>query len=247
MLSRQQSTAAQLLKSERTHTSAEQAGTNDNSLRKRLLATVAFAGKGGSGKSTACINLAVAAQRAGFQVKIIDADLQKSTLAWRKAGGRSDITVVSCQPEQISAAIDAAKRDGTEILFIDMPPDLRQVLRVAHFANLVILPTRPMFFDVAVTRKLADLLTASRKPYGVIINGAPPFRNGQAAPSVRSTREAFSRFEKRLWAGQITHRLAIPYATMRGLAVFEDEPESPAAIEFIGLWRTIVNTLNLRR
>jgi Mrp family chromosome partitioning ATPase len=39
-----------------------------------LLATVAFIGKGGSGKSTTGLNVAVIARTAGFKVGVIDAD-----------------------------------------------------------------------------------------------------------------------------------------------------------------------------
>lgn len=211
--------------------------------REHLLASVAVLGKGGSGRSTICTNLAAIAQRDGYQVKIIDAGLQKSALAWQIVRGRNDISVQCCQVREIRSAIKAASQDGTEILLVDMPPDLAHAREVARLVNLVLITGRPLFFDVAVISRLIRELTPSKAHIGVIINDAPGKRGKADARAVRETRQVLAHVSDALWSGQITHRLAVPFAGMRGLAAFEVKPTSPAASEYNHLWQVIAQTL----
>ncbi|MGO3933701.1 hypothetical protein NP284_35965 [Rhodopseudomonas pseudopalustris] len=211
--------------------------------RKRLLASVAVLGKGGSGRSTICTNLAAIAQRDGYQVKIIDAGLQKSALAWQMVRGRNDISIQCCQVREIRSAIKAASQDGTEILLIDMPPDPVHARKVAQLVNLVLIAGRPLFFDVDVISRLIPQLIPSKARIGVVINDAPGKRGNADARAVREMRQVLAHVSGALWSGQITHRLAVPFAGMRGLAAFEVKPTSPAASEYNHLWQVIAQTL----
>ncbi|UPJ72032.1 hypothetical protein [Bradyrhizobium sp. 187] len=49
----------------------------------------------------------------------------------------------------------------------------------------------------------------------------------------------------RLWRRQITNRVTVPYATVRGATVVETEPEGLAAQEFGSLWNAVRNDLKL--
>jgi chromosome partitioning protein len=210
---------------------------------KRLLATVAIVGKGGGGKTSICTNLATIAQGNGYRVKIVDAGLQKSALAWQMIRGRNDISVECCQFSKLRTAIEAASHDGTEVLLIDMPPGLAPARAAARLANLVLIAGRPLFFDVAVVNELSHLLTTSKVLFGVVINDAPRRRGKQDARAVRETRQVLAHIGDALWSGQITHRLAVPFAGMRGMAAFEVKPTSPAASEYNHLWQVIAQTL----
>jgi chromosome partitioning protein len=221
------------------------AGHSAGSRKATLLATVAFVGKGGGGKSTMSTGLAVTARRAGLRVAIIDADPQQSSFVWKCVRGRGDIPVCRCSPEALNDAIEAARRAGIELLFIDTAADLRHVPGVARHADLVIIPMRPTLFDLRVTRALIPLLTSVGARYAVVLNAAPPVRENADSPMVRQARDALADIAPRLWRRQITNRVSIPNATVRGAGVIETEPAGPAAHEFRFLWNAVRNALKL--
>lgn len=207
--------------------------------QRRLLASVAFMGKGGSGKSTTCNNIAVVAASAGLRVAIVDADPQQSAFAWRGRRGTNDIAVARYRLEHLEDATERARLAGIDVLLIDMPPDLRRSVAAAHYADLVLVPMRPTLFDAVVTSGIIAKLSSARIPHGVLINAAPTKRVGCEAPMVREARQAFADVERRLWKGQITHRLEVPRATVRGEGILETEPAGSASDEYRLLWSSI--------
>jgi chromosome partitioning protein len=222
-------------------------GSNTAASRKApLLATVACVGKGGSGKSTLSTNLSAIGLAAGFKVGIIDADPQQSSFVWKSVRGRKDIPVCRCSPDALESGVEAARRAGIELVFIDMPPDLRHVPGVARHADLVLIPMRPTLFDLKVTRSLIPILDSAGCSYAVILNAAPPTRDLGESPMAREAREALADVGPRLWRRQITNRVTVPYATVRGAGVVETEPAGHAAYEYRALWNAVRNTLKLK-
>jgi chromosome partitioning protein len=246
-LQRQQGPCGGLVGSQAPALAASACGRLLAESKLSLLGTVACVGKGGAGKSSMNINLAVTAQKAGLRVGIIDADPQKSIFEWRLMRGDSDIPVHRCSPDRLPEAVDAAKRSGVQLLFIDMPPDSRYALAAARCSDLVLIPMRPTLFDLKVTQGLIQLLQSARADYAVVINAAPPLRREGDSPMVRETRDALAEIGARLWRRQITHRLAVPYAVIGGAGVIETEPDGFAAREYGALWRTVFKTLKLER
>jgi chromosome partitioning protein len=213
--------------------------------RRSRFASVAVIGKGGAGKSSLATCLAVFASQVGLKAAIIDADPQGSAVAWRRRRSPGDIAVRACCVEDIGRTVDLARKCGVEVLFIDMPPGLRQALDVVGVCDLALIPMRPTLFDAEVTLNLVPLLKSSRRRYGVVINAAPPPRDGLESPMVREAREALCDIGRHLWAKQITHRLAIPYAAMRGIGVSEAHAAPQATAEFEALWQSICATLKI--
>jgi len=205
--------------------------------------TIAFPGKGGSGKTTTTSNLAVVACRQGLRVGLIDLDPQGSLRDWRRARGAADIPARSCRAEQLQDMLVHGERARLDWLLIDMPPAFgAHTLSIVNAVDFVLLPMRPTILDLGVTRRWIDLLRSAARPFGVLINAAPPRRQGEDAPAVRDARAALRSIGSPLWQRQITNRLVIPYSAIGGRGVAETEPAGPAAAEYSALWRSIAHT-----
>ena len=93
------------------------------------------------------------------------------------------------------ACMAPAKRDGYEWVLIDTPPSLSAVVDDAiKNATLVIIPARPGVFDVNAVQETIQTCRSARKPYAVVINGAPAERDGAESRIVAIAREALAKF-----------------------------------------------------
>ena len=129
--------------------------------------------KGGSGKSTLAAHLAAHVHKSTKPCLLIDADPQGSLTLWHKLRGTNEPPIKTAV-NSVSGIVAAAKRDGIEWVFIDTPPNLSAVVDDAiKNATMVIIPARPGVFDVNAVQETIQTCRAGRKPYAVVINGAP--------------------------------------------------------------------------
>jgi signal recognition particle GTPase len=82
--------------------------------------------KGGSGKTTTTIHLAVCAQLAGETVAIVDCDPQGSALAWASAREAAEPIVAGAEPRDIAKALAKARSAGCSTIVVDTQPRGRQ-------------------------------------------------------------------------------------------------------------------------
>jgi chromosome partitioning protein len=68
--------------------------------------------KGGAGKTTLAINLAVAAEQAALATIVLDLDPQASAMGWRDSRTAETPAVVSIVPARLPASLQAAKQGG---------------------------------------------------------------------------------------------------------------------------------------
>jgi chromosome partitioning protein len=81
--------------------------------------TISLVGqKGGSGKTTAVLGLAVAAARAGHAVAVIDLAPHATAANW-KDRKEENPAVVSAQASCLRQTLDAAESTGVDYAFID--------------------------------------------------------------------------------------------------------------------------------
>ena len=182
--------------------------------------------KGGAGKTTIAVHLAVAASAAGLRVAVVDLDPQTSARRWGDKRGREP-EVIGDHAERLPQLLAAAEANGADLVVVDTAPNAdRASLTAARAADLILIPCRPAAFDldaIAATRELADI--ARKVPY-IVLSAAPPrsglvaeARNGltaegaQVAPVVMHSRVAFS------------------HAVIDGRTATEYEPRGKAAAE----------------
>ena len=134
----------------------------------------------------------------------------------------------------------AAKRDGIEWVFIDTAPNMSaSVTEAIRAATLLVVPCRPGVFDLEAARETVDFARQMRKPYAVVINGAPPRRQDTESPMVTHARETLLGLNIPVWGGQITQRANFTLALAEGEGAKEYEADSVAAAEIGRLWGAI--------
>src|ERR1700740_1664195 len=203
--------------------------------------------KGGTGKSTLAAHLAAQVHKPCRPVLLADADPQGSLTLWHKLRGSNEPPIKSAV-NSVSGIVSAAKRDGIEWVLIDTPPNLSAVVDDAiKNATIVIIPARPGVFDVNAVQETIQMCRAGRKPYAVVINGAPARRDEAESPIVTIAREALAKFRAPVGGGQITNRADLLMALGQGEGVREYFAEGRAAAEIGRLWAAIERSVRAIR
>jgi chromosome partitioning protein len=148
-----------------------------------------IAQKGGTGKTTLALSLAVAAVQRGRTVAVIDLDPQASAANWADRRVLDAPAVVSAHVPRLQNVIDTARQNGVDLIFIDTPGKSEQAaLAAAKIADLVLIPCRPQIHDIetlTATKEIIDL--AGGRPAFVVLNAVPPQgrRHEEAQAAIR--------------------------------------------------------------
>src|ERR1700684_775509 len=162
--------------------------------------------KGGSGKSTLAAHLTAHVHKSTKPCLLVDADPQGSLTLWHKLRGTNEPRIKTAV-KSASEIIAAANRDVIEWVCIDTPPNTSAVVEDAiKNATMLIIPARPGVFEVNAVQETIQTCRAARKPYAVIINGAPARRDEAESPIVTIAREALAKFRAPGWGGPLIHR-----------------------------------------
>lgn len=143
--------------------------------------------KGGTGKTTLAISLAVAAQARGLTVAILDTDPQTNAANWGDRRGQSETFVVQSVGEgQIARKVDALREAGADLVIIDTAGKSSNAGTVAaQCADVVLIPAQSQVFDLETLKAVKTILGMAGNPpaYVVVTKAHPSTRNpvGDAA------------------------------------------------------------------
>jgi chromosome partitioning protein len=197
--------------------------------------------KGGSGKSTLCVSLAVAAQEAGKLVYILEMDRQATVTQWAQARQGREPEVAQVGPDKLKAMLKKIEDGGPDFVapdfvFIDTPgvdsPGTNEAIRLA---DLCLIPCRPTPADLKAMRPTLGAIHRLERDFAFVLNQTPP-----RSYRVRETTEGL----------QVLGVLAEVNIVMRndhqdaiglGLGVTEFNKEGPAAEEIRQLWAWVDN------
>ena len=113
--------------------------------------TVSFVShKGGVGKSTLAIHLAVEAYKQGLEALLVDLDFHSSTVVeWAAIRSEKQPLVITAQVSDLAALYQQAAAENFDLLILDCQPyftdDTELITKLSDFT---ILPTTPRFADV---------------------------------------------------------------------------------------------------
>ncbi len=191
--------------------------------------------KGGSGKTTVAVHLAVAAALAGERVAILDTDPQRSAMAWARTRDLEEPAVVNVDPGDLRAALREAERDGYTVVLVDTAPRAEPVAAATvRSADFVLVPMRPAAFDLATLEQVVAIVTAAGTPGAIVLNACPA-----RAPEVAEARIVCGDLAVPLAPLQLGDRRAFARAVQSGRAVQEFEPRGAAAAEIAVLWNYV--------
>ncbi|HEX3918236.1 MAG TPA: ParA family protein [Caulobacteraceae bacterium] len=201
----------------------------------RTIAVIAR--KGGSGKTTVAVHLAIAAHLRGRRTLLADSDPQCSSstvLKGRRAPGPS---YNETSGPKLFALQVSALRDGFDTLVVDTPAGAEDELAHAIvLADLSLLVIRPTFLDFAAAIRTADVLRRLHKPGLIVLNQAPVSRAGAEPPLVKKAHEALRLMRLPVAPTIVRSRAAYQTALETGCSAEELSGAAIASQEIADLW-----------
>jgi chromosome partitioning protein len=212
--------------------------------RKRAhMKTVAIISqKGGAGKTTMAIHLAVVAEQHGCRTAVFDLDPQASATSWADRRKSPTPVVVSAQASRLSNLLEQAAAQSADLVLIDSAPNADSAsLAAARVADLILIPCRPAVFDLDAIGTTLNLAAVAHKPAWVVLNAVPP--TGKLGEEAAATLQQGGVQV----APQALHQLvAFTHAVNDGRSAPEYAPTSRAAAEVNTLFGWLAETLSLQ-
>ncbi|NMG11355.1 ParA family partition ATPase [Brasilonema sp. UFV-L1] len=195
--------------------------------------------KGGAGKTTLTVHLAVAACIDGKETAIIDLDPQASAAGWGDSRKQEIPAVVSAQAARLPKVLEAAVNNGADLAIIDTAPHSETAaLAAIRAADLILIPCRPAILDLRAIGDTIDLVNLASKTAIVVLNAVPP-RGSLADEAV----EAIAPLGVSIAPIRIGQRAAFVHSLTAGQTAQEYEPEGKAAEEIQQVYKWMCKQL----
>lgn len=194
--------------------------------------TIAFVSqKGGCGKSTLAVCLAVAAKEAGERVLVLDMDPKKSVVRWGSKRNDPHLPVEAVSAARLTAALIYLSKRNVSLVIVDTPLlESPRSFTAINAADLSIVPARPSTFDIWAAEVTGRKLKLMGKEFIFLLNQCPPTR--QRAQEGIAALEAVGA----LLRPHIRARADFLDAARTGKGVTEVDPKGAAAQEMRDLW-----------
>lgn len=184
--------------------------------------------KGGVGKTTLAVHLAVEAAKGRKKSAIIDADPQASSFQWyERRKDKKNIQVVR-QKEQ-----DELREH--DFLFIDTSPRIeKNEFKAIMQSDVTLIPCQPSFFDLASILESVELCEVAKKKYFIVLN--------RVVPRANQTKRIIASLEENkipVCPVLIYNRQLFAEPMDKGLTAMELEAGGKAAVEIKALWNFV--------
>jgi chromosome partitioning protein len=205
-----------------------------------------LAQKGGTGKTTLSIHLAVRASTAGIKVLIVDIDPQRSATTWWQRRHEQKPELVQGSGRELAGILKVADSQNYGLVVIDSAPHSSEAARIsARLSDRVYIPTRPAILDLDAIGTSTDLVIEMGTPSTIILNACPPPTLFGEAKIVSEARKALKTYDVPVCKVAISQRAAFGHALIDGRAINEFEPGGKASMEIDRLWKILSSELKL--
>jgi len=203
--------------------------------------------KGGVGKSTTVINLAVLAADAGLRVHVVDLDdVQRTAAGWlegrREAGIGRPIDVTRASAPDLPRVMATASQLYDLVLIDTKASADGPAMAALKAADMVLMPTRPdAVFDLTALQATVTMAAGEQKPAAVLFTLVSPRRMELAD----ETRKGMEGQGVVVCPHQVGDRAAVKDAAGLGLALHEHSPKDRAAKEMTALFAWTMEQVGL--
>lgn len=197
--------------------------------------------KGGTGKTTIAVHLAVAAEQAGHTTALIDLDPQASAVNWNDKREVDTPVVISAHSSRLPDLLKKAEKSGVDFAVIDTAAHAEtSALAAARVATIALIPCRPASLDLIAIGATIDVVKLADVPAHVILSGIPA--RGKLTEEARNAVESYG---VPCAPCALGHRMAFVHALIDGLTVQETEPRSKASNEVRALYKYIAKEMEV--
>ena len=191
--------------------------------------------KGGVGKTTLALHLAVGWTQRGHNVAVIDLDPQVSAAKWGDRREAARPVVRAAQAKRLPQELDTIRKAGGEIVVIDTAPRADAViLGVAKVADLVVIPCRPSILDLEAMADTLELVQTTGVPILTVLNFVVPH-----VPDSDQAEDAIAQLGVAICPTRINRRVTFSRALLQGLTAQEYESQGKAAAEIEQVFRIV--------
>jgi len=188
--------------------------------------------KGGAGKTTVSLSLALAARQAGFKVVVADIDPLHSSGEVLRGHPEASSLLVETTAQKLRLLHDACHQKYCDLLIIDTPPAPEaDVVLAIDVADLCLAVARPTTLDVAAVQQTISLLRSRNTRALVVLNQCPVAREGAESEFVERAVEALRFGGIPMAETKLRYRAAYQHAFAHNQSVTEWDPSSEAAAD----------------
>jgi chromosome partitioning protein len=185
-----------------------------------MLAVAVIAQKGGVGKTTLALHLAVEAAKSG-RVVIVDTDPQASAAQWADERQAPQPAVVTSPASRLPVSLHAARQSGAHVAFIDTAPAVEgPALAAVRAADFCLIVSRPGILDLRSIGINVQIAKLAGKPVALVINAAP----ASGAQGLAAGEDAGTRYGVEVCPIIIHQRAVFGHALARSRCAQEVEP-----------------------
>ena len=200
--------------------------------------------KGGSGKTTLALHLAIAAAKER-KVLVIDLDPQQSAERWhairqRITGTKDDPSIAAGPYQKLPDMLKTARRLGAELVLIDTPPKLdKAIIPSLKVATMVLVPLKSAVLDLQALEDSSDLinLAKARTKAAVVLNAVPTGQHRETA--VKESLRTANRLKLEVASQRVSELVAYSQGLKTGRGVTETEKNGTAAKEITALYEAL--------
>ena len=188
--------------------------------------------KGGTGKTTISMQLAIHHYLAGKVVMLADTDPQLSSIESLKIRPTEGPQGVASTGPKIFTLQTNARRAGVDLLVIDTPPGREDdILPAISLSDLAVMVVRPTFLDLKAGALTARMIVQLQRPGLILLNQTPACLDGAEQLQVQNALEALALLGLPIAPVYVRARVAYQDALATGVSVAELAPGGAAAAE----------------
>jgi chromosome partitioning protein len=197
--------------------------------------------KGGSGKTTISLNLAITATLKGKSAVVIDLDPQQSAARWARLRTADAPVILSGHGPNLADLVARARSGGADLVIIDTAPKSENAaLAAARLADLVLIPCQPSSLDLDAIADTVNIASLAGRPATFVLN------NCRASSHLADqAEEALGAYRIPIAPIRIGNRVAFVKSLSEGKGVLEFEPSGPAARELEHLYMSVMKQVGL--